>query len=51
VNIYTVNNLNELSARFDRITVFSTTHAEDDIIRATSEQLGFTPLNKTREEQ
>jgi hypothetical protein len=40
VNTYTVNNLNELPSRFDRITVFNTSNAEDDLIRAASEQLG-----------
>jgi hypothetical protein len=39
VNTYNVGDLNELS-RFDRVTVFNTTQAEDDAIRSASEQLG-----------
>jgi RHS repeat-associated protein len=39
VNTYQVDDLNELS-RFDRVTEFNTTRAEDDAIRNASVQLG-----------
>jgi hypothetical protein len=40
VNKYEVSSLKELPDRFDRITVFNTTPAEDKSIKDASEQLG-----------